>query len=210
MNFSETLLKTLNHLLIPIISFVLSLVLFFIFINPYNSYSSSFEQMKSSYEKTNQELKDNLVLLNQASTKKEKLEKFNSNLKSLVPDSANPSDVVGMIDKNANNLKFRAIDENRSISSQENDRKKLIEVRFNGRSPGIATSINFLKSLATDRNKLIKITKVELTNIPEELFTRVSFNAYSIFATPVSTVTIETPIDNVFADEKFVKILDSF
>jgi hypothetical protein len=210
MNISETLLKTLNHLLIPIISLVLSLVLYFVFINPYNSYSASFDAMMNSYEKSNQELENNLKVLNQASEKKEKLEKFNSNLRSLVPDSANPSDVVGMIDKNANNLKFRTIDENRSISSQENDKKRLIEVRFNGRSPGIATSINFLKSLTTDRGKLIKITKVELTNIPEELFTRVSFNAYSIFAPPAVNVAVETPIQNVFADEKFVKLLDSF
>ncbi len=210
MNISAAALKTLKNLVIPLICLLLSLVLYFVFINPYNTYRDSFQDLSNGYTKSIDTLKKNIEILKKASENKEKLVKLEPALKSLVPDSANASDLVGLIDKQANTFRFRNIDENRNITSNENDAKKLIEVRFNGRSPGMASSINFLKSLANSKEKLIKITRLELTNIPEELFTRVSFNAFSLYASPAPRTTTETPLENVFEDQKFIDLLNSF
>jgi len=210
MNISAAALKTLKNLVIPLICVLLSLVLYFVFINPYNTYRDSFQDLSNGYTKSIDTLKKNIEILKKASENQEKLVKLEPALKSLVPDSANASDLVGLIDKQANTFRFRNIDENRNITSNENDAKKLIEVRFNGRSPGMASSINFLKSLANSKEKLIKITRLELTNIPEELFTRVSFNAFSLYASPAPRTTTETPLENVFEDQKFIDLLNSF
>lgn len=210
MNISAAALKTLKNLVIPLICLLLSLVLYFVFINPYNTYRDSFQDLSNGYTKSIDTLKKNIEILKKASENKEKLVKLEPALKSLVPDSANASDLVGLIDKQANTFRFRNVDENRNITSNENDAKKLIEVRFNGRSPGMASSINFLKSLANSKEKLIKITRLELTNIPEELFTRVSFNAFSLYASPAPRTTTETPLENVFEDQKFIDLLNSF
>jgi hypothetical protein len=181
-----------------------------VFISPYNSYKDSFGELSLGYNKSIDTLNKNIEVLKKASENKEKLSKLEPALKSLVPDSANASDLVGLVDNEANNFRFRNVDENRNITSTENDSKKLIEVRFNGRSPGMASSINFLKSLTNSKEKLIKITRLELTNIPEELFTRVSFNAFSLYASPAPKSTIESPLDNVFEDSKFNELLNSF
>jgi hypothetical protein len=210
MKITETTLKTLKNLITPLVCLIVSLVLYFVFISPYNSYKSTFENLKSDYERSISNLNSNLVVLKKASENKEKLEKLSPALKSLVPDTANASDLVGLIDKEANNFRFRSVDENRNITSNENDAKKLIEVRFNGRSPGMASSINFLKKLATNNEKLIKITRLELTNIPEELFTRVSFNAFSIYSSTAPKTNIEDPLLNVFEDSKFNSLVSSF
>lgn len=210
MNISAAALKTLKNLVIPLICLLLSLVLYFVFINPYNTYRDSFQDLSNGYTKSIDTLKKNIEILKKASENKEKLVKLEPALKSLVPDSANASDLVGLVDNQANTFRFRNVDENRNITSNENDAKKLIEVRFNGRSPGMASSINFLKSLANSKEKLIKITRLELTNIPEELFTRVSFNAFSLYASPAPRTTTETPLENVFEDQKFIDLLNSF
>lgn len=210
MNISAATLKTLKNLIIPFVSLLLSLVLYFIFISPFNTYRNSFQDLSNSYAKSIDTLKKNIEILKKASENKDKLSKLEPALKSLVPDSANASDLVGLIDNQANTFRFRNVDENRNITSTENDSKKLIEVRFNGRSPGMASSINFLKSLSSSKEKLIKITRLELTNIPEELFTRVSFNAFSLYASPAPRTTVDTPLDNVFEDQKFNELLNSF
>jgi hypothetical protein len=117
---------------------------------------------------------------------------------------------VGFIEKKATEFRFRSIDENRSVTSSENDKKKLIEVRFNGRSPGMYSSINFLKSLVLNNSKLVKVVKLELTNVPNELFTRVSFNALSIYSPNPNKLNIETPIENLFQDPNFVNLLKNY
>lgn len=210
MNISETLLKTLNHLIIPIVSMILSLILFFVFINPYNNYLASFDEMKSGYETSINTISKNLAILKRSRDDFSKLEKFDMSLKSLVPDTANPSELVGLIDSKTEEFRFRTIDENRSVTSRENDRNFLIEVRFNGSSPGIVSTNNFLKSLLTDKTKLFKITSLQITNIPEELTTRVSFSAFSIYAPPFPQFSLETPLENVYADEKFTSLLETF
>jgi len=209
MNISETLLKTLKHLIFPLISLLISLVLYFVFISPFSSYISSFETLRQSYEKSNSNLQANIKVLEKVRNNQENILKLQENLKSLVPESANPSEITGLIDNQADAFRFRSTDENRSITSAENDRNKLIEVRYNGRSPGVASSINFLKALTINNEKLIKITRLELTNNPEELFTRISFNAFSIFSQATPKVSNETPIIDLFEDSNFMKLLNS-
>jgi len=178
MNYSESLNKILKNLLFPLISFLVIVVLYFVFINPYFTYQSNFESIKNGYEKSNETLKENLILLEKVNSDIEKLRKLETGLISLVPDSANPSDLVGLIEKTSTEFRFGSVDENRNITSIENDKKQLIQVSFNGKSPGIVSSVSFIKSLLSSKTKLIKITKLQLTNNPEELHTRVSFNAF--------------------------------
>jgi len=185
-------------------------VLYFVFIRPYTVYADSFLDLKSKNELSIKTLTNNLEIIQKASENKEKLQKFDTALVSLVPESANASDLVGLIDRNANEFRLRTVDENRNITNQDNDKKRLIEVRFNGKAPGMGSSINFLKSMVTNNQKLIKISKLELTNVPEELYTRISFNAFSIYASPTPSYTIETPIEDLFLDTKFNEMLNSF
>jgi len=210
MNRNENFNKTLKNLIIPIISFFSSVVLFLVFINPYNEYLAEFDNMRGELISTNKILENNLNVLQQATQNKDKLQKLDKDLISLIPDNANPSDLVGFIEKKATEFRFRSIDENRSVTSSENDKKKLIEVRFNGRSPGMNSSINFLKSLVLNNSKLVKVVKLELTNVPNELFTRVSFNALSIYSPNPNKLNIETPIENLFQDPNFVNLLKNY
>jgi len=210
MNRNENFNKTLKNLIIPIISFFSSVVLFLVFINPYNEYLAEFDNMRGELISTNKILENNLNVLQQATQNKDKLQKLDKDLISLIPDNANPSDLVGFIEKKATEFRFRSIDENRSVTSSENDKKKLIEVRFNGRSPGMYSSINFLKSLVLNNSKLVKVVKLELTNVPNELFTRVSFNALSIYSPNPNKLNIETPIENLFQDPNFVNLLKNY
>lgn len=210
MKISVNLSKTLKNLVIPIVSLISCIALFLIFITPYDEYVADFSRMKSNLETTNNNLSSNLKILEQTRQNKDKINKLKNSLVSLVPDTANPSDLVGLIDKNSNEYRFRTVDENRSMGNPENDKNKLMEVRFNGKSPGMNSSINFLKSLLINKSKLVKIIKLELTNVPEELFTRVSFNAFSIYASPPVKESIETPLEDLFADPEFMKILGTY
>jgi hypothetical protein len=210
MNLSDAALKTLKNLIVPFVSFILILVLYFIFIGPYSTYAFSFPELKSKNELSIKILTTNLEIIQKASENKEKLQKLDTSLISLVPDSANASDLVGLIDKNANEYRLRTVDENRNVTNQENDKNRLIEVRFNGKAPGMGSSINFLKSMVTNNQKLIKISKLDLTNVPEELYTRISFNAFSIYSSPIPAYSTETPIENIFEDKKFIDLLNTF
>lgn len=210
MNNSETINKILKNLIFPFVSILVIIALYFVFINPYFNYQRNFESIKSGYENSNEILKTNLALLEKVNSSAEKLAKLDIALQSLVPDTANPSDLVGLIDKTSSEFRFGSVDENRNITSIENDRNQVIQVSFNGKSPGIVSSVGFIKSLATSKTKLIKITKLQLTNNPEELHTRVSFNAFSIYANPVPLSTPETPIVDYFEDPKFIELLNSF
>jgi hypothetical protein len=210
MKVGDSFVKILKNLIFPFVSALISIVLFFIFINPFYTYRDSFESLKLENEQTISVLTNNLKILEQVSANREKLDKLSPALKSLIPDSANASDLVGLIDKEANNFRFRSIEENRNVTGVENDQKRLIEVRFNGRSPGMVSSINFLNSLNTNQEKIIKISTLELTNVPDELYTRVSFNAFSIYASPLPRTSVETPLINLFENPKFNNLLNSF
>jgi hypothetical protein len=210
MNYSNTLNKILKNLLAPFLCFLTSITLYFIFISPYFSYLGNFDSMKSGYENSIKTLSNNLSILDKVSQNLSKLEKMDTALKSLVPDSANPSDLVGLIDKTSTDFRFGSVEENRNISSSENDKNQLIQVSFNGKSPGIVSSVSFIKSLLNSELKLIKITQLQLTNNPEELHTRVSFNAFSVFAPPLPAYTSETPLDDFFVDSNFNEFLNSF
>lgn len=210
MKINENLLKTIKNLIFPSVSLIISLVLYFVFVVPFNNYQNSFPALKSDYENSIKILSSNLIVLKKANESSEKLSKLLPILRSLVPDSANPSDIVGEIINNASESRLRSVDENRSITNPENDKKKLMEVRFNGRFPGMASSISFLKEIATSKEKLIKISRLELTNIPEELFTRVSFNAFSIYAGATPKKPFESPIEDLFSDSKFMELFNSF
>lgn len=210
MNTSESLNKVLKNLIFPFISLLVSIILYFVFINPYFTYEANFENLKLSLEDSIKVLTSNLATLEKGNEDTAKLENLNTGLKSLVPDSANPSDLVGLIGDKSTEFRFSNVEENRNISSPENDTSRLIQVSFNGRSPGIVSSVNFIKDLTNSQEKLIKITKLELTNNPEELFTRVSFNAFSIYASPVPAYNSETPLVNNFDDAKFIELLNTF
>lgn len=210
MKISELNNKLLKKLIFPVSSLIISLSLYFIFINSYLKNLATFDETKVNHENSINTLKSNLAVLETAEQKKDKILKLDDGLKSLIPESANPSDTVGLVGKKSEEFRFRTVDENRSVNSPENTKNNLIEIRFNGRSPGMASSISFINSLVRSKVKLIKLTSLELTNVPDELYTRVSFNAFSIFSPSIPNFSMETPLENVFEDEKFMNMLNNF
>jgi hypothetical protein len=201
--------KLLNDLIIPIITFSLSLILYFIFIGPYLSLSSSFKKDKPEFEQMISTLEAKKEVLANSRSNIDTLKKYESRLNSLVPTDANASDLVGVLDTLSRVNNFTVVEENKNVVSNENSKKRINEVRFNGKTAGMLSAVKYISEVTNYPTKVFNITKLEITNNYDEKFTRVSFNAVSHYNPDKGVASIETPVKDYLNNKAFVEEMEA-
>jgi hypothetical protein len=201
--------KLLNDLIIPIISLAITLILYFIFIGPYLSLNSSFKKDKITFEGmiTNLEVKKKILIDTRANL--ETLKKYEARLNSLVPTDANASDLVGVLDTLSRVNNFSVVEENKNVVSPENAKKRISEVRFNGKTAGMLSAVNFISEVTYFPTKVFKITKLEITNNYDDKFTRVSFNAISNYNPDKAVENIEAVVTDYLNNKSFIEEMEA-
>lgn len=209
MNIKIDFSKILNDLIIPLISLTLILVLFFIFINPYLNLNRSFKTDKPMLEKEILDLNLKKGILSKTKAESDKLKKYESILNSLVPNDANASDLVGVLDQLSRGTNFSTVEENKNIVSNENSKKRLNEVKFNGKTAGMTSAVAFIEKVTSYPTKIFNISKLEITNNFDERFTRVSFSALSAYNPDKAILNIEAPISDLLNDKIFIEQMEA-
>lgn len=201
--------KLLNELIIPIISLTISLILFFIFIGPYLSLNSSFKKDKVDFEIMIADLETKKKILENTRANLETLKKYETRLNSLVPTDANASDLVGVLDTLSRVNNFTVVEENKNVVSPENAKKRISEVRFNGKTAGMLSAVKYISEVYGYPTKVFNITKLEITNNYDEKFTRVSFNAISNYNPDKGVVNVESPVVDFLSNKAFIDEMEA-
>jgi hypothetical protein len=201
--------KLLNDLIIPIISLTISLILFFIFIGPFLSLNSSFKKDKVDFEVMIADLETKKKILENTRANLETLKKYETRLNSLVPTDANASDLVGVLDTLSRVNNFTVVEENKNVVSPENAKKRISEVRFNGKTAGMLSAVNYISEVYGYPTKVFNITKLEITNNYDEKFTRVSFNAISNYNPDKGVVNVESPVVDFLSNKAFIDEMEA-
>lgn len=209
MNLKIDFSKLLNDLIIPIVSLTLILVLYFVFINPYLTLNRSFKTDKPMLEKEILDLNLKKEILIRTKSESEKLKKYETLLNSLVPNDANASDLVGVLDVLSRSTNFSTVEENKNIVSNENSKKRLNEVKFNGKTAGMTSAVAFIEKVTGYPTKIFNISKLEITNNFDEKFTRVSFSALSSYNPDKAVQNIEAPVIDFLNDKVFLDQMES-
>ena len=204
MNLKIDFSKLLNDLIIPLISLTLILVLFFVFINPYLTLSRTFKTDKPMLEKETLDLSLKKDILTRTKAESEKLRKYESVLNSLVPNDANASDLVGVLDILSRATNFSTVEENKNIVSNENSKKRLNEVKFNGKTTGMTSAVTFIEKVTSYPTKIFNINKLEITKNFDDKFTRVSFSALSAYNPDKAVVNVDSPVVDYLNDKDFL------
>lgn len=208
MNLKIDITKFLNQLIIPIVSFVLTVTMFFIFIGPYLSAKSVFNQEQSDLKAKISLLEEKGKILTKARENKEKLVSYRDQLNKVVPRDANASDLVGVLDVLSKANNFTNVEENKNVISLENSKNRVVEIRFNGRTTSVANALKFLEDIQNYSSKQFSLNKIELTANPEDKFTRISFNSYSTFNPDTANYSAELPVVDVLNNKNLVENLD--
>ncbi len=201
--------KLLNDLIIPIISVTITLILYFIFIGPYLTLNSTFKKDKIDFEAMITGMEAKKKILADTRSNLETLKKYESRLTSLVPTDANASDLVGVLDTLSRVNNFSVVEENKNVVSPENAKKKISEVRFNGKTAGMLSAVNFISEVTYFPTKVFNITKLEITNNYDDKFTRVSFNAISNYNPDKAVINIEASVTDYLNNKSFVDEMEA-
>jgi hypothetical protein len=201
--------KLLNDLIIPIISVTITLILYFIFIGPYLTLNSTFKKDKIDFEAMITGMEAKKKILSDTRSNLETLKKYESRLTSLVPTGANASDLVGVLDTLSRVNNFSVVEENKNVVSPENAKKKISEVRFNGKTAGMLSAVNFISEVTYFPTKVFNITKLEITNNYDDKFTRVSFNAISNYNPDKAVINIEASVTDYLNNKSFVDEMEA-
>ena len=201
--------KLLNDLIIPIISVTITLILYFIFIGPYLTLNSTFKKDKIDFEAMITGMEAKKKILSDTRSNLETLKKYESRLTSLVPTDANASDLVGVLDTLSRVNNFSVVEENKNVVSPENAKKKISEVRFNGKTAGMLSAVNFISEVTYFPTKVFNITKLEITNNYDDKFTRVSFNAISNYNPDKAIINIEASVTDYLNNKSFVDEMEA-
>ncbi len=201
--------KLLNDLIVPLISITISIILFFIFISPYLTLNSSFKKDKVNFEVMITDLDAKKKILENTRTNLETLKRYETRLNSLVPTDANASDLVGVLDSLSRVYNFTAVEENKNVVSPENAKNRISEVRFNGKTAGMLSAVNYISEIYGYPTKVFNITKLEITNNYDEQFTRVSFNAISNYSPDKGVVNVESPVLDFINNKAFIDDMEA-
>jgi hypothetical protein len=202
--------KILMYVAFSFITLVALIVMFVMFINPYLTISSSHDSTMQNTGNMITLLKEKISILQEVRNSRETLMVYEETLNKLVPVSASPADLVGYIDRTSKNFDFNAVDENKNVINKENDDNKVIEVRFNGKTIGSLSAINFIESLSRSTDMLLSLQNIEFFSDFENRFVRVSFNAYTPYNDTVSKVDMNSNVKNILADEKFLNTMQRY
>lgn len=200
------IVEILKNTIVPASCLILALILFVIFIAPYQRYSSEFESKEQSLKSEIEVLSKNKDILVKARDSKEDLDKVLEQLNIFVPSERKPA-IVSDILQNLGTANNFIIDVNQVAESSE---ANLIEVRFNGRAPGLTTTANFLSQIDSTKNSLYAVFNLALNEQPDSQITRVSFTTQTIFDTSKSVNNVLTPIPDILTSENYIRFRDKF
>jgi Tfp pilus assembly protein PilO len=195
----------LKYLIFPIISIISMVFMYVLVISPYLSLKSDFENSMASEEALYSKLENKVVVLKKARSDSANLKKYQDKLVQLVPNEETPAVLVGLLDSTSSETGFTRIDENKNVVDQNNEKKGLIEVKFNGRTVGPLSAKNFVEKLNNSKNKIINLKGIELYDDSENRYLRVSFTATTIFTKTKVSVIPEEPVIDIFNDNKFIE-----
>lgn len=198
-----------KSLIIPAICLITSLVLYVIFISPYSFIQETFGSSKEALESDISILRKNREILVQTREQIEPLKKASEQLTKFVSPNPNPALVSGILQDFASRTNFTLIEENRNVEVDPALAQNIIEVRFNGRTIGVTSAVNFLNLINSTKDSLYAIRNLEIFKNQDEDFTRVSFLTQTIYDS--STVKLDplSPIPNILEREDFKKFRES-
>jgi Tfp pilus assembly protein PilO len=184
--------------------------MYILVISPYLSLKSDFENSMASKEALYSKLENKVVVLKKARSDSANLKKYQDKLIQLVPNEETPAVLVGLLDSTSSETGFTRIDENKNVVDQNNEKKGLIEVKFNGRTVGPLSAKNFVEKLNNSKNKIINLRGIELYDDSENRYLRVSFTATTIFTKAKVSVLPEEPVIDIFNDSKFIENMSPY
>jgi len=199
--------EILKNTIVPASCFILSIVLFFIFVAPFQRYSSNFDSLEQSLRSEIDILNKNKNLVVKARESSSELQRVSDQLITYVSTNPNPALVSGILQELALKNNFSNVDENRNIEGSE---QNLIQVRFNGRAPGLTTTANFLNQIDATKDSLYAVFNLDINGISEEAqFIRVSFTTQTIYDTSKTISNFLTPIPEVIDTNSYLRFKDS-
>lgn len=202
--------KYLKYMIIPFISITTMIVMYVLVISPYLTLVSDFENSVSSKETLYLKLENKLAILKRVRNDSSNLKSYQEKLIQLVPSEETPAVLVGLLDSISAQTGFTKIDENKNVVDQNNEKKGLIEVKFNGRTVGPLSAKNFVEKLNNSKNKIINLKSIELYDDKENKYLRVSFTAMTIFTKFKASVLADEPVIDIINDTKFIENMDFY
>lgn len=200
----------LKYLILPFVSLISIIVLYFLVIGPYLQVVSERETLTRQKELSITKLTAKLDTLKEVKETENILKEYDNKLKTLVPNEDTPTLMVAKLDSLSSLNNFTRIDENKNIVNPENDRQGKIEVSFNGRTVGPLAAKNFLEAVNNDKEKIINLQNIELFDDFDNKYYRVSFKAVTIFNKTKVTVLPDEPVVNILTDQKFQEFIKKF
>lgn len=200
----------LKYFIFPVISLISIVIIYILAIMPYLNTKAELDKTRDSKKLQIKTYESKLSILKNARDKKDELASYQSRLVQLVPDEDSPAPLVASLDTKALEFKFNKIDDNKNIADKALSEKGLIEARFNGRTVGALSALNFITSLNTSGDKIVNLRDLELFDDRENKYYRVSFVARTIFNKTKSTAVLDSPVPNILNDEKFVNFMKNY
>jgi len=207
--FKFEITEVAKSLIIPFVCIIVSITLYAIFISPYAYIQDISGSTKESLSKDISILERNRQILIQSREQKESLEKVSNQLTKYVSPNPDPAFVSGILQDYALQTNFTLVDENRNVESEASEARTIIQVRFNGRTIGVTSAVNFLNLINSTKDSLYAIRNLEIFRNQDEDFTRVSFLTQTIFDSSVAKLDILSPIPNILEREDFKKFRES-
>jgi len=200
----------LKYFIFPTFSFISIVVIYVLLILPYLNTKSELDSTRESKNTSIKNYETKLTILKDARLNRASLNSYQSKLIQLVPDEDSPAPLVASLDSTALEYKFNKIDDNKNIAEKSLSDMGLIESRFNGRTVGALSALNFLSAINSNKNRLINIRDLELFDDRDNKYYRVSFIARTIFNKTKSNASLELPVQNIIKEEKFINFMNFY
>ncbi len=200
----------LKYFIFPVIFITLIAIINLLLIMPYLNIKSELDSTRDgkNLQITNYQTK--LNILQNARDKADDLNRYEEKMVELVPNDESPAPLVANLGAEAEKFNFNKIDENKNIADQNLSNQGVIEVRFNGRTVGPLSALNYLTSLNSNKGKIINIRDLELFDDRDNKYYRVSFVARTVFNKTKVQSSIDAPINDILNDMKFTDFINRY
>jgi hypothetical protein len=203
--FKFEIAEIAKSLIIPFVCVLASIVLYVIFISPYSFIEQTFGSSKAALESDIAILEKNRAILVSSREQIEPLQKVSDQLVKYVSPNPNPALVSGILQDFAVQTNFTLVEENRNVEVDPSQGQNIIEVRFNGRTIGVTSAVNFLNLINSTKDSLYAIRNLEIFRNQDEDFTRVSFLTQTIYDSSAAKLDPLSPLPNILDREDFKK-----
>ena len=200
----------LKYFIFPIISLISITIIYFVLILPYLNIKNELDNNRDQKKAQIQKFEAKLTVLRAIRLNKNEVQKYRDALNNLVPSDESPAPLVGVLDATASKFNFSRVDENKNVADQALTNQGFIEVRFNGRTAGALSALNFISSLNRGKDKLINLRNIELYDDRDNRYYRVSFISRTVFNKNKPVASLETPAYDILNDENFKNFMKNY